>query len=134
MTVQNENNPLYAPLYEIIPNVPEHVEVVAESFGLGYLNILPFFGEMIELALLGKNGDQGRIFGKLEMLTAKGELILSHCCAIVFYNTWSEKEFPVGIVKVPHQHLCSIYWEAPKDSDSSGTDSDSGSQSNTQQQ
>ncbi|BFG01773.1 uncharacterized protein DMAD_01446 [Drosophila madeirensis] len=112
MTVPNDNDPRYAPLYEILAGLPARVEVNAESVGLGYLNILPYFGEMIQICLVSKGGNKVKLVGKLEMLTPNGDVILTQCCKLLCYYTSTERKLPVGIVKVPGAHIKTVYWQA----------------------
>ncbi|SPP78023.1 uncharacterized protein LOC117580990 [Drosophila guanche] len=112
MTVPDDNDPRYAPLYEILTGLPARVEVNAESVGLGYLNILPYFGEMIQICLVSKGGNWGKLVGKLEMLTPNGDVILTQCSKLLCSYTSSERKLPLGIVKVPGAHIKAVYWKS----------------------
>ncbi|XP_026846991.1 uncharacterized protein LOC113566267 [Drosophila persimilis] len=129
MNSSRERDPMYKPLFEIIPNIPERVDVDAEQLGLGYLNILPYFGKMIELGLSAKSGVKGKLCGKLEMLTPEGEIVLTQCSEILMIGALTGKKLHLGIVKVPRTHVLSIYWEASSDKEPSAENSRSRSHS-----
>ncbi|XP_033249776.1 uncharacterized protein LOC117189020 [Drosophila miranda] len=129
MNFSDESDAMYKPLFEIIPNIPERVDVNAEQLGLGYLNILPYFGKMIELGLSAKSGVKGKLFGKLEMLTPQGEIVLTQCCEILIFGAQTGKKLHLGIVKVPRTHVLSLYWKASSDEEPSAENSRSRSHS-----